>query len=90
MTSDATIPNFRRGVRFRFDEVRQSWVLLAPEKLFLPDDIAVEILKLVDGTRSLQSIVDDLASRFEAPRTRIAEDVTATLTNLSDRGVIHL
>jgi pyrroloquinoline quinone biosynthesis protein D len=51
MTDLASVPSFRRGVKFRFDAVREAWVLLAPEKLFMPDEIAVEILKLVDGAR---------------------------------------
>jgi len=86
----AAIPAFRRGVAFRYDAVRDVWVLLAPEKLFLPDEIAVEILKLVDGTRSIDAIVDDLAGRFAAPRAEIAGDVVATLEDLSAKGAVRL
>lgn len=90
MTPAGTVPRFRRGVKFRFDAVRQTWVLLAPEKLFMPDEIAVEILKLVDGERSIDGIVDDLAARFQAPRDLIATDVTAALQDLSVRGAVQL
>lgn len=90
MTDGATVPAFRRGVKFRFDTVREAWVLLAPEKLFMPDEIAVEILKLVDGARSIDAIVDDLAARFDAPRAEIATDVIATLEDLSTRGALQL
>lgn len=90
MTEEAAIPSFRRGVKFRFDAVRDAWVLLAPEKLFIPDEIAVEILKLVDGERSVSVIVDDLAARFDAPRELIATDVIAALDDLSARGGIQL
>lgn len=90
MTEEAAIPSFRRGVKFRFDAVRDAWVLLAPEKLFIPDEIAVEILKLVDGERSVRVIVDDLAARFDAPRELIATDVIAALDDLSARGGIQL
>lgn len=90
MTEATTIPAFRRGVKFRFDTVREGWVLLAPEKLFMPDEIAVEILKLIDGVRSIDAIVDDLASRFDAPRELIATDVMATLEDLSTRGAVQL
>ncbi len=90
MTEGATIPAFRRGVKFRFDAVRQAWVLLAPEKLFMPDAVGVEILKLVDGTRSIDAIVDDLAARFDAPRDLIATDVEAALNDLSTRGAVQL
>lgn len=90
MTDGATIPTFRRGVKFRFDAVRSTWVLLAPEKLFMPDEIAVEILKLVDGQRSVDAIVEDLAARFSAPREVIATDVVAALEQLSTRGAVQL
>lgn len=90
MTEATAVPAFRRGVKFRFDQVRDSWVLLAPEKLFMPDEIAVEILKLIDGVRSIDAIVDELASRFDAPRELIATDVTATLEDLSTRGAVQL
>lgn len=90
MTGEAAIPAFRRGVKFRFDAVRDAWVLLAPEKLFMPDDTAVEILKLVDGERPISAIVDDLAARFNAPRALIASDVIAALDDLSARGGIQL
>ena len=77
-----------RHVKFRFDETRQSWVVLAPERLLLPDPPAVEILKLIDGARSVDAIVDDLAARFTAPREIIAADVLAMLQDLADKGVL--
>lgn len=90
MSAQAAIPRFRRGVRFRFDAVRGQWVLLAPEKLFQPDEIASEILKLVDGARSLDAIAEDLAARFDAPVEVIAADVGAVLDDLAARGAIEM
>lgn len=88
--ADDTVPALGRGVKFRFDEVRQRWVLLAPERLFVPDEPAVEILKLIDGARSLGTIIDDLARRFGAPRDLIARDVATMLGDLADKGAIRL
>jgi pyrroloquinoline quinone biosynthesis protein D len=90
MLCEETVPKLAAGVRFRFDQVRSAWVLLAPERLFQPDEIAVEILKLVDGQRTLGKITDTLAARFEAPRTVIAADVATMLQDLSDRGALQL
>ena len=90
MSSSERVPSFRRGVKLRFDKVRDAWVLLAPEKLFLPDDTAVEILKLVDGIRSIAVIADDLAARFDAPRDLIITDVCAALDDLAARGAVQL
>ena len=90
MTDLDTVPAFRKGVKFRFDEVRSRWIVLAPEKLLLPDEVATEILKLVDGVRSIDGIVGDLATRFDAPRDVISADVVQALQDLSARGAIQL
>jgi pyrroloquinoline quinone biosynthesis protein D len=89
MTGEASIPVFATGVKFRFDAVRDAWVLLAPERLFLPDEQAIEILKLVDGVRNLGAIIDDLAARYEATRELIAGDVETMLRDLGDKGVVR-
>ncbi len=88
--SEAAIPAFPAGVKFRFDSRRDAWVVLAPERLFLPDEQAVAILQLIDGARSLGVIVDELATRFDAPRDVIAVDVAAILRELADKGVLRL
>ena len=88
--SEAAIPAFPAGVKFRFDQRRDAWIVLAPERLFLPDDAAVAILQLVDGVRSMGAIIDELATRFAAPREVIAVDVAAMLRDLADKGVLRL
>jgi pyrroloquinoline quinone biosynthesis protein D len=79
---------FAPHVKFRHDETRGRWVVLAPERLLLPDELAVEILRLVDGSLTVDGIVDDLARRFEAPREVIAADVTRMLQDLVDKAVL--
>jgi pyrroloquinoline quinone biosynthesis protein D len=86
---ETAVPVFGAGVKFRFDTVREAWIVLAPERLFLPDEQAIEILKLVDGTRTLSTIIDALAIRFDAPRDLIAGDVTTMLGDLGDKGVVR-
>ncbi|MBV8168020.1 MAG: pyrroloquinoline quinone biosynthesis peptide chaperone PqqD [Alphaproteobacteria bacterium] len=81
---------FAPGVKFRFDDTRQAWIVLAPERLFVPDEHAAEILKLVDGARSAAAIIDDLAARFDAPRATIETDVLEMLQDLIDRGVVRI
>ncbi len=84
----AAVPRLRPGVKFRFDRSRDAWVLLAPERLFMPDEVAVEVLKRIDGVRSIALIVDDLAQAFKAPRAVIETDVLAMLGNLRDKGAL--
>ena len=88
VVSDASVLNFAPHIVFRFDEVRKRWIILAPERLMLPDEQAVEILKLVDGKTGVSAIVDSLAARYQAPRELIATDVTTMLQDLADKGCL--
>src|SRR6516165_5055823 len=83
------VMRFAPHARFRFDEVRQAWIVLAPERLLLPDEQAVEILQMVDGERTVDNIIDDLARRYEAPRDVIAGDVVKMLQDLIDKKVLR-
>jgi pyrroloquinoline quinone biosynthesis protein D len=56
----------------------------------MPDEHAVEILKLVDGKRDTDAIVADLAARFAAPPEAIRADVDVMLADLAARGAIRL
>ena len=84
----ATVLRLAPHIVFRFDKVRQRWIILAPERLMLPDEHAVEILQLVDGKTAVGAIVDVLAQRYKAPRELIARDVTAMLQDLADKGCL--
>lgn len=83
-------PQFGRGHKLRFDQVRNAWVVLGPERMFVPDDHAVAVLKLVDGVRTVDGIVADLAMQFHAAPEAIRADVDAMLADLSARGAIRL
>ena len=83
-------PRLPRGVRLTHNEAQGGWVLLAPERVFRPDAIAVEILKRCTGEATFATIVDDLAGAFTAPRDRIAGDVTALLRGLADKKLLEL
>ena len=83
-------PRLPRGVRLVHNEAQGGWVLLAPERLFKADAIAVEILKRCTGEVTFDAIVDDLANTFAAPRERIAADVGALLRGLVDKRLMEL
>ncbi len=85
-----TIPRLSPGHKFRMDQVRGAWVLLGPERMFVPDEHAAEVLKLIDGQRDVTAIVADLATRFNAPLEAIRTDVDAMLADLSARGAVRL
>jgi pyrroloquinoline quinone biosynthesis protein D len=88
MINAASVPRLPRGVRLREDRARGRWVVMAPERMFVPDETALEVLRLVDGTRSVEAIVAELAARYAAPQPEILADVTAMLQELADKGVV--
>ena len=83
-------PRLPRGVRLTHNEAQGGWVLLAPERVFKADAIAVEIVKRCTGEATFGEIVDDLAKTFNAPRERIQTDVTALLRGLADKRLLEL
>ena len=90
MSDGVQIPVFLAGVRLEGGSDGQGWRLWVAGEEIHPNDIAGEILRLVNGARSIDILVDLLALRFTAPRERIAADVVAVLDDLVARGAIRL
>ncbi len=79
------IPGLPRGVRLHFDKIRETWVLLAPERAVTLDQIGHAILSEVDGQRSFGDIARTLAEKYSAPVDQIARDMAGFLGALRDR-----
>ena len=88
IVSETSRPVLPRHAKLKFDETRKVWVILAPERVLAPDEIAVEVLKLCDGMRSVADMIDLLAEKYAAPRDTIAADVIAMLQDLADKGFL--
>jgi pyrroloquinoline quinone biosynthesis protein D len=86
--SEASRPVLPRHARLKFDATRQRWVILAPERVLAPDEIAVEVLQLCDGVRSVEQMIDQLAAKYAAERDAIATDVIGMLQDLADKGFL--
>lgn len=87
---DDAIPRLPRGVRTKFDAVRQTHMLLAPERAVRLDPIAAAILAETDGARSFAAIVTVLADKYAAPADRIATDARGFLVGLMDRRMLEI
>jgi pyrroloquinoline quinone biosynthesis protein D len=84
-------PRLPRGVRLTYNEAQGGWVLLAPERVFKADQIAVEIIKRCTGEATFGDIIDDLAKTFPtAPREKILADVSVLLRGLADKKLLEL
>ena len=86
--TETSRPILPRHAKLRFDDTRQRWVILVPERVLAPDEIAVEVLQLCDGTRRVDDLVDLLAAKYVGDRVAISADVIAMLQNLADKGFL--
>ena len=81
-------PPLPRHIKLRHDAARDRWTILAPERVFTPDAIAIAVLQMCDGARSVEAIAAELAETYNAPKERILADITALLQELADKGVV--
>ena len=86
--AEGSVPRLPAGARLQFDKQREQWIVQAPERIFVLDDIALEIVKRCDGEANVGAIADDLAATFAAPRETILADVSELLQELADKGVM--
>ncbi len=90
IVEEASLPRLPRHVKMRFDQRRNRWIVLAPERVLVPDEIAVEILMRCDGKTSVEAIVEHLAKVYEAAAEEIGDDVAEMLQDLADKGFVEL
>jgi pyrroloquinoline quinone biosynthesis protein D len=84
----ASRPVLPAHIKLRHDAGRGRWHVLAPERVFEPDPIAIEILKRCDGAASVEEIATELAKDYNAPLQEILADTISMLQELSDKGVV--
>lgn len=90
LLSHRSTPALKPHVRLQYDNVRQAWALLSPEKVFWPDDVSLDILRLCDGTHSVTQILEELSMQYDAPIEEITADVETFLQDWSDRSLVAL
>jgi pyrroloquinoline quinone biosynthesis protein D len=81
-----TRPRLVTGARLRYDDVREEHVLLIPEGAVRLNATAAEVLELCDGERSLDDIVDALATRYDGADLR--DDVRELVDAMAQRGLL--
>jgi pyrroloquinoline quinone biosynthesis protein D len=73
--------------RLQWEEAQQKYVILYPEGMVELNGPAAEILKLCDGTRTLDTIVDELERKFET--TGLRADITELAQSALENGWIR-
>jgi pyrroloquinoline quinone biosynthesis protein D len=82
-------PVLASHARLQRDAVREQWVVQAPERLFVLDDVAHAVLSRCDGGLSVAEIAAELGAEFDAPVDEIRGDVLELLQDLAHKGIVH-
>ncbi len=86
----AFVPKLAKKARLKHDRHSNKTMILYPERGLELNDAAAEIAKKCDGTRSIATIADELASEHEGVRAVIETDVLAFVSMLRDKGLLEL
>ena len=83
-----TKPSVASMFRLQWEEVQQSWVLLYPEGMVKLNTSAGEILKRLDGEKTMQALITELETAFEA--TGLEKEVLGFLDIAMKQGWVKL
>jgi len=81
-------PSVASMFRLQWEEVQQSWVLLYPDGLVKLNTSAGEILKRLDGEKTMQALITELETAFEA--TGLEKEVLGFLDIAMKQGWVKL
>nr|WP_246512972.1 pyrroloquinoline quinone biosynthesis peptide chaperone PqqD [Azospirillum picis] len=77
----------------RNDRRRGQWMLMAPERLLVLDEMALAVVRACVGTggdadADVAAGIDRLTTEYDAPRAEVAADVLEMLTDLRNKGYV--
>jgi pyrroloquinoline quinone biosynthesis protein D len=82
-------PRLASRARLKFDSVANQEMLLFPEAALLLNETGAAIVRLCDGARSIDEIVDGLASQFRVDRATLRVEVEEFLASIRARGLLQ-
>ncbi len=85
--TDETVFELQRHFRFQWEPAQQAHVLLYPEGMVKLPGSAGEIMKRIDGAKSVRGIIDDLEKNF--PGADLRADVIGFLEHVNGKGWIR-
>lgn len=86
---DVWRPQLAPGARVRFDQIAKREMLLFPEAALALNETGAAIVRLCNGQRSVDQIVDDLEKYYlMVSRDAIASEVAMFLDRLRARGLL--
>jgi pyrroloquinoline quinone biosynthesis protein D len=89
MIDAASVVRLAPKARLRFDRLREQHMLLYPERGLVLSPTAADVVALLDQSRQVAAIVDELVSKYgEKRRPEILRDVLELLRDLAGRGLV--
>jgi pyrroloquinoline quinone biosynthesis protein D len=82
-------PLLAKRARLHTDPVSGQPVLMHQEAVLVLNDSGYQILRLCDGTRTLIEIIQDLETRYPAARSILAQEISAYMEAISQKGLIE-
>ena len=87
---DTWRPRLASRARLKFDTVANQDMLLFPEAALLLNETGAAIVRLCDGQRSIDQIVDALAEKFRgADRDTLRLEAEKFLASIRARGLLQ-
>ncbi|HXJ82548.1 MAG TPA: pyrroloquinoline quinone biosynthesis peptide chaperone PqqD [Candidatus Methylomirabilis sp.] len=75
--------------RLRFDKKSSRYMLLYPERGLVLNGTAADVLQRCTGERTVQSIVEELATRYGHEVPAVEKEVMDFLRTMADRGLVQ-
>jgi pyrroloquinoline quinone biosynthesis protein D len=86
-----SVPRLAPHMKLRLDKARDTWTIQAPERSFMLDPIAHQVVTRCDGVATVGGVIEDLCRTYpDAPPDVIGTDVTKMIQDLADKGVLAL
>lgn len=83
-------PRLASRARLKFDPIEQQEMLLFPEAALALNETGAAIVRLCDGARSINEIVDQLSKKFHnADRDALMREVMDFVATLRARGLLQ-
>ena len=87
---DACRPRLAARARLKFDPIAKQEMLLFPEAALALNETGAAIVRLCDGGRSIDEIVDRLSGKFRgADRDALMREVLDFLDTIRARGLLQ-
>ena len=83
-------PRLASRARLKFDPIAQKEMLLFPEAALALNETGAAIVRLCDGARSINEIVDHLSKKYDnADRDTLIREVMDFLATIRARGLLQ-